>query len=77
MCRPRMHFQSLKAEMLDGLRVIEDITYGDSFGQEFLAINDGSYLMIEEGTEIVYGEAYRIKDGRQDQICRDGEAVEL
>ena len=71
------HFQSLKDEVLDGLRVIEDITYGDSFGQEFLALNDGSYLMIEDGTETVYGEAYRIKDGKQELICKDGETVVL
>jgi len=69
------HFQSLKEEMLDGLRVIEDITYGDSLGQEFLALNDGSYLMIMDGKETVYGEAYRIKDGRQEQICGSGEAI--
>lgn len=69
------HFQSLTEEMLDGLRVIEDITYGDSRGQEFLALNDGSYLMIVDGKETVYGEAYCIKDGCQELICRAGEAI--
>lgn len=71
------HFQSLTEEVLDGLRVIEDITYADSMGHEFLALNDGSYLMIEDGTETVYGKAYRIKDGCQEQICKDGESVVL
>ncbi|MBQ8799612.1 MAG: Type 1 glutamine amidotransferase-like domain-containing protein [Lachnospiraceae bacterium] len=70
------HFQSLKDEMLDGMRVIEDITYGDSHGREFLALNDGSYLFIEDETETVSGEAYRIRDGRQELICNNGEAVE-
>ena len=46
-------------------------------GHEFLALNDGSYLMIEDGTETVYGKAYRIKDGCQEQICKDGESVVL
>lgn len=67
------HYQSLKDDYLDGLRVIEDITYADSYTHEILAINDGSYITIENGTEILYGEAYRIKDGNLEMICRDGE----
>lgn len=69
------HFQKLRDEILDGLRVVEDITYGDSYGHEILALNDGSYLVIEDGTETVYGDAYLIKNGHQEQICRDGEKV--
>ncbi len=69
------HFQKLRNEILDGQRVIEDITYGDSFGHEFLALNDGSYLVIEDGIETVCGDAYRIKEGHQEQICRDGEVL--
>lgn len=69
------HFQTLKNEYLDGLRLIEDITYADSMGHEILALNDGSYIMLENGTEILYGEAYLIKDGQQQQICKDGDSV--
>ena len=69
------HFQTLKNEYLDGLRLIEDITYADSMGHEILALNDGSYIMLEKGTEILYGEAYMIKDGQQQQICKDGDSV--
>ena len=71
------HFQSLKDEMLDGLRLLEDITYADSMGHELIALNDGSYIVIEDGVETLYGEAYSIKDGGLKQICRDGEAVVL
>ncbi len=67
------HFQKLRDEILDGQRVIEDITYGDSFGHEFLALNDGSYLVVEDGTETICGDAYLIKDGVEKQICKDGE----
>ena len=69
------HFQALKNDYLDGLRLIEDITYADSMGHEILALNDGSYIMLEKGTEILYGEAYLIKDGQQQQICKDGDCV--
>lgn len=71
------HFQSLLGEILDGLRLIEDITYADSMGHEILALNDGSYIVIAGGAETLYGEAYSIKDGCQKLICRDGENINL
>lgn len=71
------HYQSLKDDYLDGLRVMEDITYADSYTHEILAMNDGSYITIENGTEILYGEAYRIKDGNLDMICKNGESFVL
>ncbi len=71
------HFQRLEGEILDGLRVIEDITYADSMGHEILALNDGSYIMIDDGVETLYGEAYSIKDGCQRQICKHCESLVL
>ena len=71
------HFQSLKDDYLDGLRLIEDITYADSAGHEIIALNDGSYIMIEEGKATLYGEAYMIKDCQQWRICNDGESISL
>lgn len=71
------HFQSLKDDYLDGLRLIEDITFPDSFGHEIIALNDGSYIMLENGQTTLYGEAYMIKDGQQKQICKDGESLSL
>ena len=68
------HFQDLKEEVLDGLRVIEDITYTDSMGHEILALNNGSYIVVDNGIETLYGEAYSILDGCLKQICRNGEA---
>lgn len=71
------HYQSLKDDYLDGLRVMEDITYADSHDHEILAMNDGSYILIEDGTEVLFGEAYLIKDGCMEQICKNGESVVL
>ena len=51
----------------DGTR-IEDITYPDSYGREFYALKDGSYVLIENGTTTLFGEAYLIKDGKKKQI---------
>ena len=71
------HFQSLKDDYLDGMRLIEDITFADSMGHEIIALNDGSYIMINDGQITLYGEAYMIKDGKQTQICQEDNFVSL
>ena len=71
------HYQLLKNDYLDGLKVMENITYADSYTHEILAMNDGSYITIENGTEILHGEAYRIKNGNLEMICRNGEVFIL
>lgn len=71
------HFQKLKDDYLDGMRLIEDITFDDSVGHEIIALNDGSYIMINEGQTILYGEAYMIKDREQTQICKEDEFISL
>lgn len=71
------HYQMIKDSELDGMRVFEDITYGDSMGREFVALPDGSYILIEteEDRETIWGEAYLIKDGAIQQICSENEQV--
>ena len=61
----------------DGLRLIEDITYADSMGHEIIALNNGSFIVADNGTETLYGEAYSIKDGEQKQICTDDKWIRL
>lgn len=68
------HYQIVKDCELDGKRLYEDITYGDSYGRRFLVLPDGSYLLIADGKETVWGEAYEIADGSICQICREGES---
>ena len=71
------HFDSLRNERLDGMRLIEDITFADSRGHEIIALNEESYILQEDGYATLYGEAYRILDGKLEQICRDGESIRL
>lgn len=68
------HYQMIKDDVLDGLRVFEDIAYPDSYGHEFYALNDGSYIISENGIEALYGEAYRIRDGQISMICKNDES---
>ncbi len=71
------HYQSIKDDILDGLRVFEDIAYPDSMGREFIALNDGSYILSENGTETLYGASYLIQDGVIQMACRAEEFCTL
>ena len=62
---------------LDGLRLFEDITYQDSYGREFIALPDGSYILGADGVEMIWGEAYVIKDGSIQKICEDGQTFHI
>ena len=42
------HYQRVKDNYLDGRRLIEEITFEDSFGQRFLALIDGSYATTKQ-----------------------------
>lgn len=68
------HYQMVKDYQLDEKRLFEDITYGDSFDHKFLALCDGSYLLMENNEECVYGESYVITDGMLIPFCKDDEA---
>lgn len=71
------HYQMVKDNMLDGMRLMEEITYGDSAGHTFYALEDGSYIRCEDGEETLYGNAYMIRDGDFSVICRDGESRKI
>lgn len=71
------HYQRERYTILDGRRLYEDITCGDSFGRSFIAIPDGSYVLVENGCATLFGEGYRISNGTIEQICRDGELAAL
>ena len=63
------HYQETRDRMLDGRRLMEDITYEDSAGRVFYALADGSYVLAQDGRETLYGEAWKIEDGKIRKIC--------
>jgi len=71
------HYQSIRDDVLDGLRVFEDIAYPDSMGKTFYALTDGSYILQEGSKAALYGEAYRIRDGGIRKINDDGMIMDL
>ena len=71
------HYQAVKNDWVDGMRLMEDITYPDSVGRTFYAIVDGSFVLQTEDRKEVRGEAYRIADGKIRQVCEYGEVLKL
>ena len=71
------HYQKARHYWLDGRRLYEDITYGDSHGNAFVAMVDGTYIYQHAGKAVLCGEAYRIADGRIEQICEREQTLEL
>jgi len=71
------HYQAVKDDILDGKRLFEDITCPDSFGRTFYALPDGSYVLLKDGTQTVYGECWRIRDGLVEKICEEGASLSL
>lgn len=71
------HYQRERYTMLDGRRLYEDITYADSFGRKFIAIPDGSYVLVEDGRAMLYGEGYRISEGKIRMICEEEKFIVL
>jgi dipeptidase E len=69
------HYQMVKDWYLDGMRLYEDIIYGDSYGKEFLLLTDGSYLVIKGGREFVFGEAYKVADAKLEQVCQTDKMI--
>ena len=59
------HYSSWKNEVIDGFRLLEDITYPDSQGHTFYLMEDGSYVLgdTEEKKEEVIGNYYVLRDG--------------
>lgn len=71
------HYNMVKDNILDGLRLFEDVTYPDSVGHPLYVLLDGSYILESEGKSTLYGEAYLLHNGVMEPICREGESISL
>lgn len=71
------HYNQDKDWTLDGLRLYEDITYGDSMGHKFYVLVDGSFILGRDGGEELRGESYLIENGVLTQLSREGDRIPL
>ena len=71
------HYQKVKDNILDGQRLFEDVTYPDSFGNDFFVLPDGSYFYQDEEGLLLCGEGYRLHDGILEQLTVNGEVLDM
>ncbi len=71
------HYQMVKDNRVDGLRLFEDISIPDSRGRVFYALPDRSYVLAENGQATLYGEAWILQDGEMRRCCGDGGSLPL
>lgn len=71
------HCQKARYYELDGRWLYDDITREDSWGHCFYAMPDGSYILVENGEAVLYGEGYRMADGVFERICEDEEEFRI
>ena len=72
-CMLLPHYQNVKDARLDGKLYVQEIACGDSFGHRMLAVPDGSFVLVADGEEIVFGEAYLVENGTVTPFCTEGE----
>jgi len=71
------HYQKVKDNILDDLRLYEDITFADSWDHCFFALPDGSWIYQDEEELTLLGEAYLIRNGIMELLTRSGETLDL
>ena len=71
------HYQKVKNDILDGLRLFEDITYADSMGHTFYVLPDFSYIVSDAEGDVLFGAGYRLRNGILELLTRDGEILDL
>ncbi len=76
-CQILPHYQKVKDNLLDGLRLYEDVTYADSMGNCFFVLPDGSYIYQDDEECTLLGNAWRLKNGILELLTLDGEALDL
>ena len=71
------HYNMVKDNILNGLRLFEDVTYPDSAGHPLYVLMDGSYILETQEGSTLYGESYLLHNGVMEKICNEGESVSL
>ncbi|MBQ8200603.1 MAG: Type 1 glutamine amidotransferase-like domain-containing protein [Clostridia bacterium] len=71
------HYHMVKDNILDGMRLYEEITFADSMGRTFHVLADGSYILQARGEITLHGEAWMIHDSVMEKICEDDQSIAL
>lgn len=70
------HYDVFKDTILDDKRFIEEIVFPDSYDKVIYGLNNGSYILNDDKT-YVYGEAYKIYNGKVSKINESGNVIQM
>lgn len=70
------HYDEIKDDIVDGIHVLNEIIIPDSFKHDIYAINNDSYILIDN-KNYIYGEAYLIKDGKIEKINDNDKVITI
>ena len=73
-CNLLPHYQKVKNSGIDGKLYVQDIARSHSRGRRFLAVPDGSFVLVADGEESVFGEALLVTNGEITPFCSEGES---
>ncbi len=71
------HFEQFQKLAICGKRYIEDIVVPDSKKIDIIGLNNGSYIVIKNGTSTIYGESYLIRNEQITQINKNESVIIL
>ena len=65
------HYAQVRYATVDGLRLIEDIAFPDSFAHRFYTFPDGGYIVVRGGRSELRGQAWEITGGGMRHLCNE------
>ncbi|MBQ2864275.1 MAG: Type 1 glutamine amidotransferase-like domain-containing protein [Clostridia bacterium] len=71
------HFEERINDMLDGKRILTEISMPDGAVRPFIAYSDGAYILDDGKTQIMYGKAFLFESGDYKQITEDGSVTNI
>ena len=71
------HYDARRDDILDGKKYFQEIILPDSFKTKMLVLNDGSFVVQENGNQTVYGESYIFENGQITKICENNKKLNL
>jgi len=71
------HFEEYQKMVICGKRYIDDIVIPDSKKIDIIGLNNGSYIVVKNGTSTIYGESYLIRNEQITQINENENMINL
>lgn len=71
------HFEEYKQMTICGKRYIDDIIVPDSNKIDIVALNNGSFIVVNGNHATIYGESYLLQNGKIKLICKNNNNKEI